>query len=227
MLGVLAGCSIATDRALEHSARSFAANQWQATIPLCKRVLVKDPSRSMARYYLGLSYLHTFSPALAKGELELFLTDLAAGKELYAPAAAVRPGTAVSRRLLHARAMAGAGAANVMLGVIETTTDRGNRQRAAENFRTGRDLCRRAYGLAPADAQVRFIIENYVAPFGVINVPRSQHAADNANGQAASFILKPAVARGAEAQLIQPSGLTQKPQLTHRVSLRFCASPSN
>jgi len=39
--------------------------------------------------------------------------------------------------------------------------------------------------------------------------------------------LKPAVERGAEAQLIQPSGLTQKPQLTHRVSLRFCASPSS
>jgi len=39
------------------------------------------------------------------------------------------------------------------------------------------------------------------------------------------FILKPAVERGAEAQLIQPSGLTQKPQLTHRVSLHFCASP--
>jgi len=39
--------------------------------------------------------------------------------------------------------------------------------------------------------------------------------------------LKPAVERGAEAQLIQPSGLTQKPQLTHRVSLHFCASPSS
>ena len=41
------------------------------------------------------------------------------------------------------------------------------------------------------------------------------------------FNLKPAVERGAEAQLIQPSGLTQKAQLTHRVSLRFCASPSS
>jgi len=40
------------------------------------------------------------------------------------------------------------------------------------------------------------------------------------------IILNPAVERGAEAQLIQPSGLTQKPQLTHRVSLHFCASPS-
>jgi len=39
-----------------------------------------------------------------------------------------------------------------------------------------------------------------------------------------SLNLKPAVERGAEAQLIQPSGLTQKPQLTHRVSLHFCAS---
>jgi len=39
--------------------------------------------------------------------------------------------------------------------------------------------------------------------------------------------LKPAVERGAEAQLIQPSWLTQKPQLTHRVSLHFCASPSS
>jgi len=43
----------------------------------------------------------------------------------------------------------------------------------------------------------------------------------------AAIILKPAVERGAEAQLIQPSGLTQKPQLTHRVSLDFCASPSS
>jgi len=41
------------------------------------------------------------------------------------------------------------------------------------------------------------------------------------------FNLKPAVERGAEAQLIQPSGVTQKPQLTHRVSLDFCASPSS
>jgi len=41
------------------------------------------------------------------------------------------------------------------------------------------------------------------------------------------FNLKPAVERGAEAQLIQPSGFTQKPQLTHRVSLHFCASPSS
>jgi len=43
----------------------------------------------------------------------------------------------------------------------------------------------------------------------------------------AAFNLEPAVERGAEAQLIQPSGLTQKPQLTHQVSLRFCASPSS
>jgi len=35
------------------------------------------------------------------------------------------------------------------------------------------------------------------------------------------FNLKPAVERGAEAQLIQPSGLTQKPQLTHRVRLQM------
>jgi len=39
--------------------------------------------------------------------------------------------------------------------------------------------------------------------------------------------LKPAVGCGAEAQLIQPSGLAQKSQLTHRVSLHFCASPSS
>jgi len=41
------------------------------------------------------------------------------------------------------------------------------------------------------------------------------------------FNPKPAVERGADAQLIQPSGLTQKPQLTHRVNLHFCASPSS
>jgi len=188
MLGVLAGCSISTDRALEQSERSFAAKQWRATIPLCKRVLVKDPSRSMARYYLGLSYLHTFSPALAKGELELFLADLAAGKELDVPAAAARPGTAESRQLIHARAMAGAGAANVLLAVMETFTDRPDQKRASENFRAGHDLCRRAYSLAPADTEVRFIIDTYVAPFGVINVPSIQHAAGNATGRTSSFI---------------------------------------
>jgi len=43
----------------------------------------------------------------------------------------------------------------------------------------------------------------------------------------ASHDPKAAVECGAEAQLIQLSGLTQKPQLTHRVSLHFCASPSS
>lgn len=35
------------------------------------------------------------------------------------------------------------------------------------------------------------------------------------------IILKPAVERGPEIQIIQPAELAQKPRFTHRVSLRF------
>jgi hypothetical protein len=188
MLGVLAGCSTSTDHAMELSAESFAAGQWRDTIPLSKSVLLEDPSRSMARYYLGLSYLHMFSPGLAKGELELFLADMDSGKEIIMPAAAADNGPAVSRRLLRARAMAGAGAAHVLLGLTETFTDQPNHRQVTEHVRIGRDLCQQAYGLAPADKQVRLIIDRYVAPFVIMNVPRLQDAADQSNDRAASFI---------------------------------------
>jgi hypothetical protein len=189
MLGLLAGCSISTDHELELSAESFTAGEWRNTIPLCKSVLLKDPSRSMARYYLGLSYLHTFSPGQAKGELELFLADLDSGKELIMPAVSVRNGRAISPRLLRARAIAGAGAAHVLLGLMETYTDQPNHRQIAENVRIGRDLCLQAYGLAPADRQVRFIIDKYVAPFGIMKVPRLQHAASRYDSETSSFIL--------------------------------------
>jgi len=188
MLGVMAGCSISNDHAMELSAQSFAAGQWRDTIPLCKTVLLKDPSRSIARYYLGLSYLHTFSPGQAKGELELFLTDMDFGKEIILPAAGAGNGATVSPRLLRARAIAGAGAANVLLGLMETFTDQPNQRQIAENVHIGRDLCMQAYSLAPADKQVRFIIGKYVAPFGIMKVPRLQHAAGLSDYQATSFI---------------------------------------
>ena len=188
MLGMLAGCSIATDHTMELSATSFAAKQWRDTIPLCKSVLLKDPSRSMARYYLGLSYLHTFSPGQAKGELEMFLADMDSGKEIIVPTADAGNDEAVSRRLFRARAIAGAGAANVLLGLMETFTDQPNHRQVAENMRTGRDLCLQAYGLAPADKQVRFIIDKYVVPFGIMKLPRLQHAVSQPNDRTPSFI---------------------------------------
>ena len=174
VVGVLTGCSLGGGRALEQSAQAVAAERWADAIPLCKRVLLKDPSRSMARYYLGLSYLHTDSPALARGELELFLADIESGKAIEVPGTAA--GAGEPRQLLRARALAGAGAANVLIGLMETFSENPDRRQAAEYFRTGRELCERAYRLAPADRQVLQIIDKYVTRFGVMSIPRLQHA---------------------------------------------------
>jgi len=46
-------------------------------------------------------------------------------------------------------------------------------------------------------------------------------------GKRSLIILKKAIARGAGAQLIGPSELTQKPQLTCPMSLGFCANSPN
>jgi len=171
-----AACSLQTNHALERIAETFAAQRWGETIALSKSVLIKDPSISMARYYLGLSYLHMFSPALAKGELELFMADMEAGTVEDIPETAVGSGRLEPGRTLRARAMAGIGAANVLLGLLELSSEDPNRDQAAECFRTGRNLCRRAYNIAPADPQVRIIIERYVAAFGIMDIPRLQQA---------------------------------------------------
>ena len=186
--GVLIGCSSGTERALERSAQAVAAERWADAIPLCKRVLLKDPSQSMARYYLGLSYLHTYSPALARGELELFLADIESGKTLDIPEEAVDSGDPNARTLLRARAMAGSGAATVLLGIMEAFSEHPDHDRVAEYLRTGRDLCERAYRLAPADRQVREIIVQYVARFGLIDIPRLQHAGGRPVRRAPSYI---------------------------------------